>query len=203
MTSILSYCPSWKRFSYFDTPPLTSHIFMATMSGMTYNETAIFIQLIRPHYVSKESIVIASHHCGLNGLPYRMENMVQFLTIKDPIISLMQPGDYFRFIKDGSFEDFRVHTRSIHNRPNTTAQKGDCNALTQDNSEMLHRQKESFANIIEMFKKQDEKEILKKLDKKYRKEMKRLELLRLARHNEQYALIYGMPRNIRSSDIRQ
>ena len=179
MSSIGS-CPSWTGLSYFDSPPLTSHIFMVTMSGLTWYDvgrTKFFIQLIRPQYVSKESIIIASHQCPANDLPYRMESMVQFLTMKDPIMNLIQPGDYFRFIKAEPFKDFRVHTRSIRSRPNTTAQKGDCNALTQDNSEMLHRQKESFANIIEMFKKQDEKEILKKQDKKTRKELERYRLI--------------------------
>merc|ERR1719167_164571 len=178
--SSMERCHTWKDFSYFDSPPLTPHIFMATMSGIAWNETAIFIQLIRPQYASKESIVIASHHCPLNSLPYRKENMVQFLTKKDPIINLIQHGDYFRFIKDGPFcvKDFEVHTRSIRNRPNTTVQEGDCNALrllrvTLLALGMLQRKKESLANIIEMFKKQDEKEILKKQDEKSRNDIKR------------------------------
>ena len=149
---------------------------MVTMSGLTWydvGQTMFFIQLIRPQYVSKESIVIASYQCPANDLPYRMESMVQFLTMKDPIINLIEPGDYFRFTKAEPFKDFRVHIRSIRSRPNTIAQKGDCNALMQDNSGMLHRKVESLANIIEMFKKQDEKEILKKQDEKSRKDIKR------------------------------
>ena len=86
--SSIASCPSWQdwqklhfnRSSYFDSSPLTSHIIMATISGKIWRDSDslnigpdpyISIQLIRPQYASKESIVIASHHCPLNSLPYR------------------------------------------------------------------------------------------------------------------------------------
>ena len=152
----------------FDSPPLTSHLFMATMSVKLWKHyipgqriTNISIQLIRPQCVSKESVVTVIHHGQLNALSCR-KAMVGFLTIEDPIINMVQAGDYFRFIKDMPAKEFRIHTRGLCIRQKTTTQNGDSNALMRDSSVMLHSKKESFSNVISMFKKQDEKTIIKK-----------------------------------------
>ena len=182
-----SFRPYWSYYLYFDCPPFTSHIFMATISGKILvdedieeenglGKLNILIQLLRPQRGSKESTVIARHQTTklLNINPERMESMVLFLTIEDTIINMIQPGDYFRFVKHVKVMDFMVQTRGIRNRPTITAQKGDINALTQDSSVtgMLHGKNESFANIIAMFKKQDEIQMLKKPDENSENVMK-------------------------------
>ena len=190
---IISGSP-WKRFSYFDSPPLSSNIFMATISGTYWTDgnkafEGIFIQLIRPQYGGKESIVIARHHFPLKLCA---ESVVHFLTIEDSIINLIQPGDYFRFRKDVGAINFRVHTRGICNKQMITAQKRDRNGLMQDGSGRFHTEKERFANIIEMFKKQDEKEMFKEPDKNFRTVMKRFRRPRYYVHDY---LIEGTPSN--------
>ena len=68
----IEHRPNWQYRSYLDTPPFTSHIFMATISGKIlvdkdlewefgYRTATINIQLIRPRHGSKEFIVIARH----------------------------------------------------------------------------------------------------------------------------------------------
>ena len=192
----------WSGIKLFhcDSPPITSHIFMATISGriMVDNnikpEGNIFIQLIRPQYALKESIVIARHHILLTDprwivyeclrSEYTVET-VKFLTIEDPIINMIQPGDYLRFTKDVGVIDFSVHTRGVCNKSKITAQKGDSNALMADSSVRLHSKKESFANVIEMFKKQDDKAMRKKSV---------LKPYGSTRHNVHDILIEGMRR---------
>ena len=65
----------------------------------------------------------------------------------------------------------------------------------QDSSERLHSKKESFANVIQMFKKQDEKEILKK-DRNLRTIIKRYRPLRHYVHDYHFQ---SMPSDIASS----
>ena len=178
----IRYRPNWSYRFYFDCPPFTSHIFMATISGtilvdenierddvyLNCGKLYISIQLLRPQHGSKESIVIARHQTTklLDRNPDRTESMVLFLTMEDPIINMIQPGDYFRFVKSHvRIMDFMVQTRGKRNRPKITAQKGDINALMQDSSVRLHINKEAFNNTIEMFKEQDKREAFKKLNK--------------------------------------
>ena len=180
----IGYRPNWSYRLYFDSPPFTSHIFMATISGkilvdeqmenddvyLNDGKLYISIQLMRPQHGSEESIVIARHQTSklLYKHPYRTESMVLFLTMEDPIINMIQPGDYFRFIKlHVKIMDFMVQTRGIRFRPKITAQKGDINALMQDSSERLHTKKGAFDDIIEKFKEQDKREAFKKLNKNF------------------------------------
>ena len=88
-----------------------------------------------------------------------------------------------------------AHTRSLRITQKATVQKGDSNALMQDSSERLHSKKESFANVIQMFKKQDEKEILKK-DRNLRTIIKRYRPLRHYVHDYHFQ---SMPSDIASS----
>ena len=81
--------------------------------------------------------------------------------------------------------DFSVHTRGVCNKSKITAQKGDSNALMADSSVRLHSKKESFANVIEMFKKQDDKAMRKKSV---------LKPYGSTRHNVHDILIEGMRR---------
>ena len=188
----------WNSYFYFDTPPFTSHIFMVTISGcilgdrnLDYAEGNMYLQLIRPHHMTGEPIVIdyfynilspqfrfgpVYQESNLHCLRNENEMFVNVFTIEDPIINTIQPGDYFRFIKNEyeSVEDFTVHTRGMRYRSEISAQKGHCNALMQDSGERLHIKRESFSNIIEMFKKQDDKEMLKKQDKNTLTVMKQL-----------------------------
>ena len=137
----IKYPPKWSYHLYFNSPPFTSHIFMATISGkilldedmereIGLGQLNILIQLVRPQHGSKESIVIARHQTTklLNRNPARMESMVHFLTIEEPIIKMIQPGDHFRFINCVKIKDFRVQIRGIRIGPKITAQKGDINA---------------------------------------------------------------------------
>ena len=175
----------WQPSFYFDTPPFTSHIFMATISGRIWGNGYIDLQLIRPHHVSKEPIAIEHHYNVLSSQPggptpsiywvcqgriirppLYSGDLVNFLTIEDSIIDMIQPGDYFRFMKiDGRgqhplrVENFRVHTRGVRNIPTIIARKTDSNALTQYSvtcGERLHSNKDCFANIVRNFKKKDE-----------------------------------------------
>ena len=167
---------------YFDTPPFTSHIFMVSISGNIWGDSScdfekgnINLQLIRPHHASGDSIAFEDRfnilstravYKGWNPSPYpcRME-----MSIEDPFINMIQPGDYFRFMKNvrrgGSpliVKNFRVHTRGVRNKPTIIAQKRDSNALMQYSvtcSERLHTKKDCFANIVKKFKKKDEMEM--------------------------------------------
>ena len=178
----------WPSSFYFDTPPFTSHIFMATISGRISGQGNIDLQLIRPHHVSKEPITIEHHYNILSSQPGRpimgtytvhprriirpspySGDLVKCFTFEDPIIDMIQPGDYFRFMKiDGReenplrVENFRVHTRGLRNIPTIVTQKSYNNALTQYSvtcSERLHTKKDCFANIVKKFKKKDKTEM--------------------------------------------
>ena len=136
----IGYRPNWSYRLYFDSPPFTSHIFMATISGKILLDEDIernirlgqdiLIQLVRPQHGSKESKVIARKQINelRNRNPDRMESMIHFLTIEDPIINMIQPGDHFRFINCVNIKDFRVQTRGIRIGPTVTVQKEDINA---------------------------------------------------------------------------
>ena len=86
----IRYPPIWGTYLYFNSPPFTSHIFMATISGKILLDEDIernirlgqdiLIQLVRPQHGSKELKVIARQQITelRNRNPDRMESMVHF-----------------------------------------------------------------------------------------------------------------------------
>ena len=96
--------------------------------------------------------------------------MIKNFCIEDPIINMIQPGDYFKFVKNigGADErmlrirDFTVHTRGLFHRPKTIECGRNINSLTKHNRE--HKVIEttqirggSLKNVVTMFEKQDRK----------------------------------------------
>ena len=152
----IGYRPTWSYKLSFDSPPFDSHIFMATISGkivvdkyierhdvyLNSGKLYISVQLRRPQHGSEESIVIARHQTTelLNIHPYRTERMVLFLTMEDPVIHMIQPGDYFKFIKlHVKIMDFMVQTRGIRIGPKITAQKGEKKKVSKFSPVLLSR----------------------------------------------------------------
>ena len=162
---------SWQPSFYFDTAPFTSHIFMATISaywndqGWGHRKGSIYILLIRPQANSYKSTVVTKHYNLLGHAPHEFERVVKTLSVEDPIISMIQPGDYFRFMKNVGgggghkleIKEFTMHTRGLRTASKMVSYRKNNNTLRQDQLEMNQCNKNSFANLVELFRKQDEK----------------------------------------------
>ena len=143
----------------FETPPITSCIFMATISATLFCEdyysgnnerNNITVQLIRPGTTPNDQKVIIEEYAFeeeeekyFKRLIIHVKRVIRCFCIDDQIINMIQPGDYFRFTKNrgGEYErtlkirDFTVHTRGLLTRPNKIMQGGNNYPLTEYNNE--------------------------------------------------------------------
>ena len=135
-------CPSWEPSFYFDTPPFTSHPFIATITtnfkdhGSNYRN--IYILLIRPEIVTNKPVIIKEEKNMLYFEPLDGGSIIKTLGIDgNPIMQMTQPGDYWRFMKtvktDGrsggrefKLTKFRVHTLGLRKRSKITEETRDC-----------------------------------------------------------------------------
>ena len=161
---------SWQPSFYFDTPPFTSHLFMATISanwkdqGWGNRKGSIYIQLMRPKRNSDDPTVVTQHFDLLGTAPHEMEKVVKVLSIEDPIIDMIEPGDYFRFMKNVGgggghrliVKNFNVHTRGLRHRPKIDLPSNDSNISMHDDIEILRINEGSISDVVKRFKKQKE-----------------------------------------------
>ena len=101
---------------------------MVSISGSVYGDSHcdfekgnINLQLIRPHHASGDSIAFEDRFNILSTRPvykgYKLDYPCRMeMSIEDPFINMIQPGDYFRFMKNvrrGGLplrvKNFRVH----------------------------------------------------------------------------------------------
>ena len=132
-------CPSLEPSFYFDTPPFTSHPFIATITthfkdnGSNFRNWIqesginIYIQLIRPEIASNKHVIIKKRMGILHLQPPASASILKLLWNDHPIMQITQPGDYWRFMKavktvggSGGHEfkltKFRVHTLGLRKR---------------------------------------------------------------------------------------
>ena len=107
----------------FETPPITSCIFMATISATLFCEdysprdkerNNITVQLVRPGITPNDPKVIMEEYVFeedeekffANLMHHYVKGVVRCFCIDDQIIKKIQPGDYFRFTKNrgGEYE---------------------------------------------------------------------------------------------------
>ena len=97
---------SWIPEPYLETQPLESHVFMVTISmywqdqGWGLQKGKIWMQLVRPRTKKKPPKIVCENKDLFGSVPHKEEFIIRILTIKDPIISLAQAGDYFRIMKN-------------------------------------------------------------------------------------------------------
>ena len=108
---------SRKHFLHFDTPPFISQIFMVKIySKRKIPMQIIRLQLIRPDVHSNEEIIVETFDCFLRDC-FARADAVKFLSIEDPIIYAIKPGDYFRLIMKRESKMFitelRINTKGL------------------------------------------------------------------------------------------
>ena len=168
----------------FETPPITSCIFMVTISASLLCEdydssdkerNNIIVQLIRPGITPIDPKVIMEEYVFeeeeekyFERLMIQVKSVIRCFCINDQILNMIQPGDYFRFTKNRGganrrslkIRDFTVHTRGLLIRPNKIQQGRNNNSLTKYSNdrnviETLQINKEGLVNVIKMFGRHD------------------------------------------------
>ena len=157
---------SWQPSFYFDTPPFSSHLFMATISanwrdqGWGNRKGNVYIQLMRPKRNSDKPTVVIQHFDLLGTAPHEMEKVVKVLSVDDPIIDMIKPGDYFRFMKNVGgggghrliVRHFTVRTRGLRHWHKTDLPNNDSNILMHDDIEVLRINEGSFSDVVKRIK---------------------------------------------------
>ena len=97
---------SWQPSIYFDAPTLTSYILTAAISmtwkdhGWGVQKGKVWIQLMRPRLNNHRLKLVYEDKDIFGDVPHKEKKVIKILSRKDPIISLAQPGDHFRFMKN-------------------------------------------------------------------------------------------------------
>jgi len=180
----------WEKDMYrtfdFETPPFTSSIFMASISASISCKDCdqrssdqeinnITVQLIRPgmppntpKIIMEEYVIEDAFDSLFKRLIHHAKYIIRYFCIEDPIINMIQPGDYFRFKKSGDrynnrivkLINFTLHTRALLIRPNKILQGSNNNSLTNYNNqrhgiETLQINKGSLVNVTKMLRRHD------------------------------------------------
>ena len=97
---------SWIPEIYFETPFLSSPVFMITLSmywkdqGWGVQKGQVWIQLVRPRQTNQKAKIVCEKKDIFGVVPHREEFIIKVLTQNDQLIKCAKPGDCFRIMKN-------------------------------------------------------------------------------------------------------